>query len=718
MQRFLSLVLLMLPLHVLAQPRMSATTQRAIAILQQLAKEQPDARKLTEQAQARFPVMYIDGRCMVGFLGRATDAETIADEHISVGAHAGNIVSFRVDAHHLASLHSITAFDQVEIAQRRRPELNQVIPDIRADSVHWGIGLPQGYTGHDVLLGISDVGFDFTHPAFYDTAMSATRIVAAWDQFKQSGAPPAGYGYGAAYTTAAELIDAEGDTATYGGRWTHATHVAGIAGGAGAGTPYRGVAYGAGLLFVTLNDDAGIIDGFAWMNGIAQQQQKRLVINMSWSSMDLQDGTSLFCQAIDAFADQGIVFCAANGNNGGVPFHIQRAFAGDTLRTRIAFPQFSDPSFNWRGIILLGQSGAPFEGRILIRDASNTIIGQTPWMSTAIQVAYTDTILVFGADTVQLRILADAAHPQNQRPHLRVHVRKTSTLLRVDLNVTAPGGTVHGWNVESTGDFVGIWGEPFQAAMPGYAAGDLDYGVGEPACGNGVLAVGAYRAAYQDGGNWLGGEIGDFSVKGPTLDGRLKPDITAPGVHVVSCVSSYTTESVTPVAVLVFQGRGYMFASWEGTSMSSPVGAGVAALLLEAFPNATPFQIRSAITENARTDAFTGPIPPNGSTLWGMGKINAYQAVTALMPFAGVSEIVDDGGRIWPTPADEVLHVALEGSLDHARFAVLDLTGRMVSEGNVNQVRPTIDVRSLTPGAYLLRITNGNEYTAHRFVKQ
>ncbi len=43
---------------------------------------------------------------------------------------------------------------------------------------------------------------------------------------------------------------------------------------------------------------------------------------------------------------------------------------------------------------------------------------------------------------------------------------------------------------------------------------------------------------------------------------------------------------------------------------------------------------------------------------------------------------------------------------------------RMVSEGNVNQVRPTIDVRSLTPGAYLLRITNGNEYTAHRFVKQ
>ena len=718
MQRFLSLVLIALPLHVLAQPRMSATTQHAIAVLEQLAKEQPDARKLTEQAQARFPVMYIAGRCMVGFLGRATDAETIADEHISVGARAGEIVSFRVDAHHLASVRSIIAFDQVEIAQRRRPALNQVIPDIRADSVHWGIALPQGYTGQDVLLGISDVGFDFTHPAFYDTAMSATRIVAAWDQFKQSGPPPTGYGYGATYTTAAELIAAEGDTATYGGRWTHGTHVAGIAGGAGAGTPYRGVAYGAGLLFVTLNDDAGILDGFAWMNEVAQQQQKRLVINMSWSSMDLQDGTSLFCQAIDAFADQGIVFCAANGNNGGVPFHMQRAFAGDTLRTRIAFPVFSDPGFDWRGIILLGQPGAPFEGRILIRDASNAIIGQTPWMSTATQAAYTDTLMVFGTDTVELRILADAAHPQNQRPHLRVHVRKTSTLLRVDLNVTAPGGTVHGWNAESTGDFVGIWGEPFQAAMPGYAAGDLDYGVGEPACGNGVLAVGAYRASYQTGGNWQGGEIGDFSVKGPTLDGRLKPDITAPGVHVVSCVSSYTTESVTPVAVLVFQGRGYMFASWEGTSMSSPVGAGVAALLLEAFPYATPFQIRSAITDNARTDAFTGPIPPSGSTLWGMGKINAYQAVTALMPFAGVSDIVNDGARIWPNPADEVLHVTLEGALDHAQFAVLDLTGRLVSEGNVNRASPTIDVRSLAPGTYLLRITNGNEHTAHRFVKR
>jgi subtilisin family serine protease len=233
-----------------------------------------------------------------------------------------------------------------------------------------------------------------------------------------------------------------------------------------------------------------------------------------------------------------------------------------------------------------------------------------------------------------------------------------------------------------------------------------------------VLAVGAYRAAYQVGGNWQGGEIGNFSVKGPTLDGRLKPDITAPGVHVVSCVSSYTTESVTPVAVLVFQGRGYMFASWEGTSMSSPVGAGVAALLLEAFPYATPAQVRSAIMENARTDAFTGPIAPSGSTLWGMGKINAYQAVTALMPFAGVADIEDFATRIWPNPADEVLHVTLEGALDHAQFAVLDLTGRLVSEGNVNRASPTIDVRSLAPGTYLLRITNGNEHTAHRFVKR
>ncbi len=183
-------------------------------------------------------------------------------------------------------------------------------------------------------------------------------------------------------------------------------------------------------------------------------------------------------------------------------------------------------------------------------------------------------------------------------------------------------------------------------------------------------------------------------------------------------MSSYTTESVTPVAVLVFQGRGYMFASWEGTSMSSPVGAGVAALLLEAFPYATPAQVRSAIMENARTDAFTGPIPSSGSTVWGMGKINAYQAVTALMPFAGVSDIVNDGARIWPNPADDALHVTLDGALDHAQFAVLDLTGRLLSGGNLNQARPTIDVRSLTPGAYLLRITNGNEHTAHRFVKQ
>lgn len=708
--------LFFLGLCVAAQPQMSASTQRAVNVLEVFAAKEPDPHELYERTVERFPVMLIGGRCMVGFLGRGTDAGALHEEHVLVGARMGDIVSFRVDAHHLATVLNLLAFEHVEIAQRRRPVLNAVVPDIRADSVHQGFGLPQGYSGQDVLLGISDTGFDFTHPAFYDTAMSSTRIVAAWDQFKQSGAAPAGFGYGAAYLTPSDIIAAECDTATFGGRWTHGTHVAGIAASAGAGTPYRGAAFGAGLLFVTLNDDAGILDGFAWMQGIAEQQQKRLVINMSWSSMDLQDGSSLFVQAIESFAAQGVVLCAANGNNGGVPFHIQHAFAGDTLRTRIAFPPSSDPYFNWRGIILLGQPGAAFEGRIVIRDASNAVIGQSPWLNTATQAPYSDTVLVFGTDSVELHIVADAAHPQNQRPHLRVHVRRTSSLLRADLLVTATSGAVHGWNVESTGDFVGIWGEPFQAAMPGYMAGDMDYAVGEPACGNHVLGVGAYRASYQQGGNWLGGEVGGFTSMGPTLDGRLKPDIAAPGVHVVSCVSSYTTESVTPVAVLVFQGRGYMFSSWEGTSMSSPVAAGTAALLLEAYPFATPAQIKAAILDNARTDAFTGPIPPGGSNLWGMGKINAYRAIASLMPYAGMARNGNAGARIWPNPTDDAVYV--ECGEGHDTFTVLDMTGRVVSEGNLNGALRTIDLGPLPPGAYLLKVASALGNSVQRIVKR
>src|SRR5690606_31168725 len=178
-------------------------------------------------------------------------------------------------------------------AEKIGPALHEAVKDIRADQVHAGTGLPQPYTGEGVIIGVVDWGFDYTHPMFYDTALSHTRILAAWDQVKQIGTPPDGFAHGAVYVGADELAVAQHDTVSPLTDY-HGTHVAGIAGGSGGGTIYRGVGFGSDLLFSQMrNDVTSAIDAFQWMNNIAQAEGKRLVINNSWGNYRLfpLDGT-------------------------------------------------------------------------------------------------------------------------------------------------------------------------------------------------------------------------------------------------------------------------------------------------------------------------------------------------------------------------------------------------------------------------------------------
>lgn len=77
--------------------------------------------------------------------------------------------------------------------------LNKAIPDGRVDSVWQAINLDQAFTGKGVIIGVTDWGFDYTHPVFYDTNMVNYRVLRAWDQFKQNGPAPAGFNYGTEY---------------------------------------------------------------------------------------------------------------------------------------------------------------------------------------------------------------------------------------------------------------------------------------------------------------------------------------------------------------------------------------------------------------------------------------------------------------------------------------------------------------------------------------
>jgi subtilisin family serine protease len=142
-----------------------------------------------------------------------------------------------------------------------------------------------------------------------------------------------------------------------------------------------------------------------------------------------------------------------------------------------------------------------------------------------------------------------------------------------------------------------------------------------PADGDSVLAAGAEDSL---------GILAAFSSRGPTADGRLKPDLTAPGVavYVVSVPSG--------------------FARASGTSFSAPLLAGTAALYRELHPQFSPIEVIDALRRTAshrdRPDSLYGWGRPDGaaSAFFPLGIVVNAPIDTAL---ASVTPTFD-----WTTP--------------------------------------------------------------------
>ncbi|TKJ40003.1 hypothetical protein CEE37_09715 [candidate division LCP-89 bacterium B3_LCP] len=119
--------------------------------------------------------------------------------------------------------------------------------------------------------------------------------------------------------------------------------------------------------------------------------------------------------------------------------------------------------------------------------------------------------------------------------------------------------------------------------------------IGAPTDAEGVLSIGAVRP---------NGDLAGFSSRGPTADGRIKPDVCGQGVRVAA----------------VRPGSWDRYAFWNGTSLSCPVVAGCMALLLADHPDWTPAQIYEATRETASH----AERPDND---WGWGLINLEEAI-------------------------------------------------------------------------------------------
>lgn len=693
--------------------------------LQNLEKSYLNAKgnpEIINQISNQFPVNKINGKYFVSVLAETNQSFSkiqLENLGVLVGGKINSIVSLKVPLDNLNQIYTLPGINFIEITGKIRPTLDKAIKDIRADSVQKGINLPEAYTGKNVYIGICDWGFDYTHPNFYDTLLTQTRIAAAWDQYKTSGPAPSAFSYGTEFDTETELLNAQSDTSNIYSYAYHGSHVAGICGGSGGGTAYRGVAFEAQYLMATFLIDAGsVLDAYEWMYQKAIQDGKRLVINQSWGLHHIGnlDGTSLLSQAIDSYSALGVVFVSSAGNNGNVNFHLSKTFNNDELKSKIDFYDYTANQYMYgQSLTLWGEPTKEFSTSIQVYNSSNLLLVESPLYSTATTSNYIDSMLVTGNDTIFFNVSCENANPQNSRPHTRFRVKNTNTALRIVMRVKATDGLVHCWNVTELTTDVGNWGMPFTNIGSGTIGGNTQYGISEPACTNSTIAVAAYATQYPQGNGSLGGAIANFSSFGPTLDERVKPDISAPGVNIGSSFSSFTDASFSPVATVDFNGRTYPFAKISGTSMSGPMVTGIVALILDANPYLSAEQIKMIIKETARTDNFTGVIPAEGSVRWGAGKINAYAAVQMALTFLGTEELKSNSiFTISPNPSCDFIILDFPQEIKINSMKIFDLAGK---EFQVKYINNQINISNLPTGMYIIQVQAEGRIYQQKFVK-
>lgn len=504
--------------------------------------------------------------------------------------------------------------------------------------------------GEEILIGIIDVqGFDFSHSDFLDDE-GKTRFVRIWDQggdarpspHERDAAFDQQFEYGAEFH-AADLDRAIAAAPTLGlpatdiepqsqrGEGSHGTHVASIAAG------NRGVCRRAKIAGVLISlppedgdkrlsfyDSSRLADAVDYLLRLGQKLKLPVSINVSLGTNGhAHDGSAAVTRWIDAaLATPGRAVTVAAGNSG--------QEKGET-----------EDDLGW----IMGRihASGTFPAANLVQDLEWVVVGNgimdlsenelEIWYSA--QDRFAVSIKPPGMDWIgpieprefiQNRMLQDGTmlsaynevfHPANGLNYISVYL---SPFLKPPQVIGVPAGTwivrlhsrevrdgrYHAWIERDDPQRLGRVGAREAWSFPSFFTERTlvdDTTVSSLGCGSRVITVANLDAVRN--------QISISSSQGPTRDGREKPDIAAAGTNIVAAKG--------------FAGDPNAWIGMSGTSMASPLVAGLVGLMLAIEPRLTAAQIESIIRRTAK------PLPGTSFT-WsnsaGFGVINPEACLT------------------------------------------------------------------------------------------
>lgn len=610
------------------------------------------------------------------------------------------------------------------------PLVNNILPIYQATPQH------QAFTGSGVVIGVVDVGFDLTHPTFGTNIPTSSdamahggyRIKAFWDQLAPRDAASTGkLPVGREFLTESDILSQ--GCAIDGKSQTHGTHTAGIAAGSGYDSPYQGVAYESDICLVAnaVTSDSEYIDpqdynlytsatdalGFKYIFDYAEQQGKPCGVSFSEGYTPYMDDEDLlFNDFLERLIGPGRILVVSAGNESRAETYINKPVgkerAGAFLKTGGKDPLYRIKSNEPPTLTFYAYA----EGNSPTHELQITADDER-WDGTLI-----DTLFI-NNDTLAVVIDGYSSEFDKQGSIYMVQMHSN-----VALSTMPPIALV----VSGAEQQIEVIGSASNALTkldtdPQWNDATVGKNILAPGCLKAPITVGSttHRKGFQNvEGKWIesvykneeAGMWSPFSSVGPTLDGRLKPEITAPGRNVISAYSSYyreehPTSTGYDVANAEIDGRLYPWHAESGTSMSCPVVAGIIALWLQAKPDLTREDIIGVLQRTSRHPEEDLDYPNNK---YGYGEIDAYAGLLDILGVTAIKEVSrhePHDATIWAQ--DGQLHIVFaKNPSKPITLTIYSTAGACVYQTSVsaNQQNVSIPLPTLGKGIYAVQLGN------------
>ena len=596
--------------------------------------------------------------------------------------------------------------------------------------------IPQAFTGKGVIAAIEDTGFDFTHPAFRNDD-GTSRIKWFWDPLAENDNPDE---LGQIYTTPEQVMAAQ--YCVNADSKHHGSHVLGSMAGRGLNGRYMGMAPEADIMGAYypldnitaefdekltnylkrhLEDFSPIADNLIKIDvsdifelvalkkifDVADAAGQPCVVNWSFGSeSNFYYDYTLYEQVVNQLVGPGHIVVAAAGNDGDYCRYLKKE-AGAPLEQKF----YCSTDLNSFTISMRTKMTEPFfDYSLSFNDFEETITINTEDSYNATEA------LVYDYGDIQIEVNAFSTYsdmvtysicikPQGDYASYLIEdglmIMVAKILIGADTEVELMGGS-------KSSNFV-----VFTLDDPTDSRGCNLCTICGQASLERLISVGGmhHRSSFtnifgeQSSELTLGskeGQLMSFSACGPTLDGRVKPDVVAPGHNIISALNSFyrgdDTARLTAYKANVF-GKDYAMWGMSGTSMSAPIAAGIIALWLQAKPDLTPEDILGVIarTSHQPEPEFSGY---EKNIYYGYGEIDAYAGLLDILQLTDIPELShhQPAGLTFRVEGSTLYIDGLDGE---APITLFDLSGRPVLQ---TVTSGTLQLPNLAAGVYAVQL--------------